>query len=853
LRVLLAGSLASWAPVIILSVASNWISPPAWVWLLTMLALSIFPPTLAYAIVADRAMDVRMVVRAGLQYALAKQGAVLLETFVTAAAISIAVILASVPGANARPANWILTIAACLAAILITRATAKYLARYVDRRFFREEYDRELTLITIGSELRPIVEVAPLFETLLGRLAGCLHLSEAVALLITEKGFTAAHAIGIDPRDVPPWPPGRTLTSRIQASTEPLRVNFERPPAWMRDLDGAELSVLRRLNIEVLMPLCAKARLLGILALGRKRSEAPYLDSDLRLIEMVAAQASLSLENALLARQMIGQITQRERLKAEKHAAEDANRTKSTFLANMSHELRTPLNAIIGYSEMLMEDAEDEGLSGISADLVKIHSAGEHLLELVNSVLDISKIEAGKMDVFLESCPVDRVLDETLALVEPLAARKANTLQVVRQPKLGFFRVDRTKTRQALVNLVGNACKFTENGLITVRVRRDEVQGCHWVVFEVADTGCGMTPEQMSRLFQPFKQAGASTASKYGGTGLGLSIARSFCRLMGGDIDVQSEKEKGSVFIVRLPAEPADADRHDDAHADSPEPLILVIDDDPAVHDWMRWALPKNGFRMASAMTGEDGLQKARILKPDAITLDICLPGANGWRILSDLKSDPTLGRIPIIMMSIVDEKKKGLLLGATEYLLKPVDRGQLLSILTRFTCPGAGPSCVLVVDDEPENRELLRRMLVAEGWAVEVAVNGRVALNMMKSSEPKVIITDLVMPEMDGFEFIAAVRATPEWRHIPIIVITAKDLREEDWRSLEASSAKVIRRASRSGEEMMALLNSQLSHLPSKTSRADPKICESPSGSAEGPQPSAPDNRSNYESNIAC
>ena len=494
-------------------------------------------------------------------------------------------------------------------------------------------------------------------------------------------------------------------------------------------------------------------------------------------------------------------ITERRQAQEElvraKDDAEAASRTKSQFLANMSHELRTPMNAILGYSEMLQEEAEDAGLDSFTPDLQKIQNAGKHLLSLINDILDLSKIEAGKMELYLETFDIGAVVADVAGTVQPLAAKKNNQLTVICSQDIGTMRADLTKVRQSLFNLLSNAAKFTENGTITLEVRQDGSQ----IVFTVRDTGIGMTETQMAGLFEAFSQADASTTRKYGGTGLGLAITRRFCRMMGGDATVESEPGHGSAFTLRLPAVVRDPEPsaeqevpREEALAMQKGDLVLVIDDDPAARDLMRRYLTKEGFRPETASSGEEGLRLARSLAPVAITLDVMMPGMDGWAVLQHLKADPETQEIPVIMLTMVDDKNIGFALGATDYLTKPIDRARLSGVLERYRCSEGGCG-VLLIEDDAATREMMCAMLTREGWTVSEAVNGRIALERLETIRPDLILLDLMMPEMDGFEFVYQLRAHPEWHTIPIIVLTAKDITTEDRLRLNGCVEKILQK----------------------------------------------------------
>jgi CheY-like chemotaxis protein/anti-sigma regulatory factor (Ser/Thr protein kinase) len=472
----------------------------------------------------------------------------------------------------------------------------------------------------------------------------------------------------------------------------------------------------------------------------------------------------------------------------------------------MSHELRTPLNAIIGYSEMLEEEAEERGHEEYIPDLKKIRAAGRHLLELINDVLDLSKIEAGRLELYLETFDLETTIRDVATTIEPLVAKNSNTLLVETAPGLGSMYSDVTRLRQVLLNLLSNACKFTERGTITLAVEREGPD----VLMRVRDSGIGMTKEEIGRLFEPFSQADASTSRKYGGTGLGLAITRRFCQLMGGGISVESEQGAGSTFTIRLPsnAAPTQVDASDESAAvqrdTGTKGTVLVIDDDPSARDLTRRILTKEGYDILEAPDGETGLRIASEQHPDLITLDVLMPGLDGWAVLTRLKANPDLATIPVVLLSVVEDRNMGFALGATEYLTKPIDRKRLVTILKDYV-PSDGGAPVLVVEDDEPTRTLLRRALQKVGRKVMEAENGRIALNRIADQRPSLILLDLMMPDMDGFEFLDALREDHDRRGIPVIVITAKTLTEEDRQRLNGGVQSVVQKRTLDQDELLA------------------------------------------------
>jgi signal transduction histidine kinase/DNA-binding response OmpR family regulator len=541
----------------------------------------------------------------------------------------------------------------------------------------------------------------------------------------------------------------------------------------------------------VAVPMLREGRIVGAMVV-RRHSPGHVPEEICDLLETFASQSALAMINAQLYRQLEHQTA----------ALEVASVHKSEFLASMSHELRTPLNAIIGFSEVLLERMSGELNERQDDYLRDIWSSGKHLLELVNDILDLSKIEAGQMVLDRSEFVVRESLEYCISLVRERALQHQVRLSLEVDPALGLLDADRLRFRQVVLNLLSNAVKFTPDGghvEVCASIRRP------YLVVTVTDTGVGVAPEDRERIFETFQQ-GTRISGQIEGTGLGLALSKRIVELHGGEIWVESEVGKGSTFGFTVPARsghPAttsapQADLEPDQIAEPAPghgPTVVLVEDDRRSFELLRVYLEAAGVRVVGASDGEEGLDTVRRLSPAGVILDIFLPGIDGWEVLAQLKADPLTASIPVIVVSMLDERGRGFALGATEYLVKPVGKEQLLAALYRAAAMPEQKHTVVAIDDDPLAIELVRANLETEGWTVLGAANGQEGLALIRKRQPAAVLLDLLMPGMDGFEVVEALRADPDTKSIPVVILTSKSMTREDKERLQGRITYVARK----------------------------------------------------------
>jgi signal transduction histidine kinase/CheY-like chemotaxis protein len=676
----------------------------------------------------------------------------------------------------------------------------------------RRAAEREVLLYLIQSVAREVDPnaIGTRLVTQMERLVPCF----ACSLLLPRPDgsfvVSATAGAGGDSRRGQILPAGTSLASRAVAARAPVAVADLSRETEIKTINPETRSMLA-------VPIIEGESVRGVLNF-QSQDIAAYGPAQIATAQIVAAHAEVALSRAHLFDEIQHRNAELER----------ASRTKSEFLANMSHELRTPLNAIIGFSELLIDEPDDGYDKETRSTYVEtIHQSGQHLLALINDILDLSKVEAGRMELHPEPVSIPETIAHVLRTVDPLLARKHIILEA-EAIQAGDLTADEGKLKQVLYNLLSNAIKFTdEGGRVTVEAHRYE----DFVRLTVADTGVGIAPEDQERIFDEFQQVDGGPARRFEGTGLGLALTRRLAELHGGRIWLESEPGHGSRFHVELPIQ--DAPIHEvhpelareralplsrpSRNGDGDDtPLVLVVEDDARSANLLAVYLHGGGFRSAVATDGREAIEMAQQLQPAAITLDVMLPDLEGWEVLRMLKLNELTRDIPVAIISVVDDSHLGYALGATDYFVKPVDRQALLTWLERHsrrTDLVRPPVRVLVVDDESSARDLIAGMLTPAGYDVVTAAGGREGIARARDSDPDLILLDLMMPEVSGFDVVAALKSDSATSHIPILILTAKDVTEEDKRMLNGDVAAILRKGALPAVELITWLNHALPH----------------------------------------
>jgi signal transduction histidine kinase/DNA-binding response OmpR family regulator len=679
------------------------------------------------------------------------------------------------------------------------------------------------TLYEVGQEIIARVDLEPTLRLIVERAHALLQADASLLALRQERSetFTIQAHSGTVTEAITSvrYEPGQGLGGHVVTTGMPVLVGDY--PAEYADSPFLKMVQEAGLRSWLGVPLKAHNMVIGVLY-AISRTPYKFREEDQQLLSALGDQAAIAIDNARLYEQVRQHATELEakveertrELQAANLRLEAASRHKSEFLANMSHELRTPMNAIIGFTRLVMRRSKDVLPTRQYENLEKILVSAEHLLGLINDILDLSKIEAGRMEVHPVEFALEPLVDVCLRTVEPIVKNDRVRLVKEVEPALPPLYADQDKLKQILMNLLSNAVKFTPDGTITVRTQRRNGA----LTIAVADTGIGIPEAALELIFEEFRQVDSGSTRQYSGTGLGLSISRHLARLMGGDITVQSTVGVGSTFTVTLPLRYAATEAARDtvaAPTGAEQPIqagdskvVLAIDDDPNVLYLLQENLAEAGYQVVGAASAEEGLQKARALKPFAITLDILMPHKDGWQVLHELKADVATRDIPIIVLSIVDQKDLGYRLGAFDYLLKPFERDAILAALARLS-PFQGR--LLVVDDDPRVVDLVRQLLEGELYTVEAAADGLEALEAVARRQPDVILLDLLMPRLDGFGVLEALQQELHTRTIPVIVLTAKTLTAEDKALLQQRVLAVIQKQ---GLERNALIRGLRSAL---------------------------------------
>lgn len=540
-----------------------------------------------------------------------------------------------------------------------------------------------------------------------------------------------------------------------------------------------------------------------------------YLKADVFPVTLLTASGQEAQGAGIVLNDFTRQREWEIEMEEAKASAEAANRAKSTFLANMSHELRTPLTAVLGYTELIEDDLRDQGSTEILADLNKITVNARHLLQLINDVLDLSKIEAQKMDVHSVDFTLKSLFTEVEAATGSLVSKNDNSMIMEADNPDAVLHTDDLKVKQILLNVISNASKFTSNGQIRLSANSLTIDGVAHTRFVVNDNGIGMSKEQLANLFQRFTQADETTTRKYGGTGLGLALTRALSRMLGGTIEVESAEGQGTTFTITIPSNytrQAAVVAEDEAkasnsamlrHHQPDTPSVLVVDDEQPAREVLERHLMREGFAVQTASSGTQALEMIAAKPPLAVLLDVMMPGLDGWHVLKAIRTNPATAKIPVIMTTVLDEQNFAYAMGASGYLKKPVRRADMAEALQGAATVGGRH--VLIVDDDTDACERLREMLERDGWNVRIANNGATGLAAMADKVPDLVLVDLVMPEMDGYSFIREVRKSERYSAVPLVVMTAEDITTKKVRQLSEQTEGIVQKGAMPMSDLVA------------------------------------------------
>jgi signal transduction histidine kinase/CheY-like chemotaxis protein len=681
-------------------------------------------------------------------------------------------------------------------------------------RLFEQTQSSELTLRRQNEYLATSAEIGRLvtstldMDTLFSRTVNLIQdrfgFYHAAIFTIEETGFNAVlksatgkvgeemlqrhHALPVG---------SRSIVGTASSTGNPLVVNNTATDSIFRPNP-----LLPETRSEAAIPLRIGRRMVGVIDLQSKETEA-FNKDDIGVLLALADQVAVAIDNARsyeLAQQAITELRELDRL-------------KSQFLANMSHELRTPLNSIIGFSRVIIKGIDGPVTDLQEQDLSAIYNSGQHLLRLINDILDLSKIDAGKMELAFDDVNIGELLQSVVPTVSGLLKDKQVKLALNIEPNIPIVRADAMRLRQVMINLLSNAAKFTDEGTITISgAVESRANGQPEVIIKVTDTGAGIAPEDRGKLFQAFSQVDASPTRKTGGTGLGLSISRRLVELHGGLIDVTSEIGKGSTFFFTLPL-PKVVETHTRPDGRREEKVVLAVDDDAQVISLYERFLQPQGYQVVSLTDPTKAVERAKQLKPYAITLDVMMPGRDGWTVLAELKNDPDTRDIPIIVCSILEEDEKGFSLGASDYLVKPILEEDLLNALDRLNAADDIHD-VLVIDDDVEDSRLMERILRQGQYNPILAHGGPEGWEILSNKPPQAVILDLFMPDMDGFTILEKVRTTSGLCDIPVIVVSGAELTGEQQKQLAEFGQNLLSKGSLSEHELLSSLDKALKRI---------------------------------------